>query len=302
MIFIISILVFALSLLYLLPISELIPERRLHQSLNIILTRQQGFDMKSASSNIVSKLFPLIRWMIFLFQIDGYAPRWSKYKNKLKLANAEHHINVTYFVGLKYLLSTLLVLYFALLSAVELSVEFFVLGIISALLGFVIPDQWLNIRIKRRKWEIQRQIPSVLISLAVTTDAGLSLMQALEEVCHRKQGELTNEIRKTLDEISVGIPQKEAMENLMDRVLVEELTLMVSAIIQTLEKGSSGMTLVLREQANAAWVKRKSKAKELGEKASIKLFLPLMGFILPALMIFIISPSVFTIIQFFDFQ
>lgn len=301
MILTISLLVMLLSLLYLLPLAEIFPQRHMQRTFNQILSRDESVRISSSTSKLFEILDPLIIWMINLFQIDGYAPRWSQYRNKIKLANADHYFNVTYFVGLKYLLSSLLFLYFVVLNIASFSLELSLLGIIVTFLGFVLPDQWLAIRIKKRRWEIQRQIPSVLISLSVTTDAGLSLMQAIEEVCNRKSGELCLELRRTLDEIAVGIPQKEAFENLIDRVLVEELTLMVSAIIQTLEKGAAGMTKVLREQANAAWSKRKSRAKELGEKASIKLFLPLMGFILPSLLIFIISPSIFTLIRFFDF-
>jgi len=298
----ITVYIFLLCMLYLLPISELFPNRYLHHSLNVILTRTtQGPRRVKTSSKHIQRIYPVLHLAIKIFHIDGFAPRWYRYKNQLRLANVEHIFTVDQFVALKYLLSSFLVIYCTQLTLLNLSFEMILLTVVLTWLGFFLPDQWIHIRVKQRRRKIQREIPSILISLAVTTDAGLSLLQALEEVCSRKPGELSTEFQKTMQEIAVGIPQKEAFENMINRVLVEELTLMVSALLQTLEKGSTGLTIVLRNQANEAWMKRKSLAKETGEKASIKLFLPLMGFILPALMIFLIGPAIFTILQFFEF-
>ncbi|OEF99140.1 hypothetical protein BHF71_10070 [Vulcanibacillus modesticaldus] len=298
MILIITILSFLMSLLFLLPLSELFPEKYLHKTVTTIIS-QQNKNQNKAASSIFKNIYPLINWSVVLFRIDGYAPRWNVIREKLRVANLEQIFTVEQFIGLKYLASSFIFIYFLFLNLIEHSFFFILLGVIMALIGFFLPDQWLNIKIRKKRYEIQKEIPSILISLAVTADSGLSLLQAIEEVSNRKSGALPEEFRKTLQEISVGIPQKEAFENMADRVLVDELTLFVSVLIQSLEKGAGGVTQVLREQANEAWNRRKSKAKELGEKASIKLFLPLIGLALPALMIFLITPAIFSLLKFF---
>lgn len=297
MVFILTTGIFLLCLLFLLPLSEMFLPKYLRSTVNTILSRPKPASM--TTSTILKKIYPLIRWMIILFRIDGYAPRWKRYKEYIRVAGLEKDLGVEQFIGIKYLVSTTILSYLLLVSLANFSFDFLLLGTIMSFVGFFLPDQWIKIRVKKRQWEIQKELPSVLISLAVTTDAGLSLFQALEEVCQRKKGALTEELSKTIQEVAVGIPQKEAFESMANRVLVEELTVFISALIQTIEKGSSGLPSVLREQANTAWSKRKSKAKELGEKASIKLFLPLITLILPALMIFLITPAIFSILKFF---
>ncbi|MDR6551567.1 type II secretion system F family protein [Paenibacillus qinlingensis] len=227
--------------------------------------------------------------------------RWDPYRNKLATLYVNKEVTVEQFIALKILAACLVFLYMLLLNVFQPSPFLFLLGMLLTLISYYIPDQLLNIQIKKRKWEIYRDIPSILLSLAVTTDAGLSLNQALEEICSVKTGALTEELRKTLQQISVGIPQKEAFEGLATRVRIDEITMFVSVLTQTLEKGSSGITHVLREQANESWAKRKGIAKELAGKASIKLFLPMIGLVLPALMIFLIVPAVFSILKFFKY-
>ncbi|WP_127580764.1 type II secretion system F family protein [Paenibacillus koleovorans] len=297
MILSISCLTFLLVLLYLLPLDELFPTRHLRNTVNVILSHKPAKNM--ANSPLLKLLVPLLNRIARLIKIDPYAPKWRKYRDDLQVANLEHLLTLEQLISIKYLVSVAIFIYTLLLLALDFSIEVLLLAVVLVFLGYFLPDQWLTIRVKKRRGDIQKELPSILISLAVTTDAGLTLFQALEEICHRKQGALTDEIKKTLQEISVGIPQKEAFQNMADRVLVEELTLFVSALIQTLEKGSSGITQVLREQATEAWSNRKSRAKELGEKASIKLFMPLIGLILPALMIFLLSPAIFAILKFF---
>lgn len=300
MIVTLTMLTLLICLLFLLPLAELFPEKYLHNTVEIVLSKNKTRSTVT-SSVFLRKLYPLIRLVGVIFRIDGYAPRWKSTREKVRIANIDNLFTVEQFIGLKYLSALFILIYVLFLSAIQFSLGYILLGLSTAFLGFLLPDQWLNIRIKRRRWEIQKEIPSILVSLAVTTDSGLSLLQAIEEVCNRKDGALTDEFKKTLMEISIGIPQREAFENMADRVLVEELTLFISVLIQSLEKGSSGVTQVLRDQANDAWNKRKSKAKELGEKASIKLFLPLIALTLPALMIFLITPAIFSIMKFFVF-
>ncbi|HYE67365.1 MAG TPA: type II secretion system F family protein [Anaerovoracaceae bacterium] len=289
---------FILLLLLLVPWAELFPKRYLHQTLSHIQAHRNT-TIVNPSFPILNRLKKLLSFTVTLFRIDGYSPQWDKLRAVFYRAELQRSLSIDEFIAIKYVLACFVFLYLLLVNAANLTLIIGLLGVVTAFLAFFLPDQWLKIRMQKKLWEIQKEIPSVLISLAVTTDSGLSLFQAIDEVCTRRKGVLIDELKKTMHAIRVGIPQREAFEQLADRIHSEELTLFVSVIVQTLEKGSSGMTKVLREQSNEAWQKRKSKAKELGEKASIKLFLPLISLTLPALMIFLIAPAIFSILKFF---
>ncbi len=166
-------------------------------------------------------------------------------------------------------------------------------------IAFLWPNMWLMNKINDRKMIIQKEMPFVLSSMAVIVESGLSLMQALTEISKMKDGALVEEFQTTLLEVEIGVSRIDAFERMIERVQVTELSIFLSSLIQSIEKGSSGISRLLKDQSDEMWKKRKSKAKGLAEKASIKLFLPLLLFVLPAMMIFILTPAVLSLITMF---
>ena len=102
-----------------------------------------------------------------------------------------------------------------------------------------------------------------------------------------------------IEEIEMGISRKEAFERLAERIDIFEVTMFTSSIVQSIEKGSMGIVEVLKKQSDEMWNHRKELTRELAEKASIKLFFPLLLFVLPAMMIFLLSPAIFSLKEFF---
>ena len=196
----------------------------------------------------------------------------------------------------------LVFLYFAILYAASGDPINFLLGIPACILGFFLPETLLRISAERRQNEIGREFPGMITSLAIITDAGLNLIPAIETLVNqqREHSFFADELNRALEEIKIGIPQKEVFVMLSARTNVEEVRFFVSALIQGLEKGSSGMTDIIRTQANESWQKRKLRAKELADKASIKLFLPLLLLVFPAFAIFLMGPMIFQLIELFS--
>src|SRR5690625_6560465 len=63
-------------------------------------------------------------------------------------------------------------------------------------MGFFLPDQWLKAKIDRRKAQIKRELPYVLNSIAVMSEAGLNLMPAIQEVSSKEESELSSELKR----------------------------------------------------------------------------------------------------------
>ncbi|MBN2793960.1 MAG: type II secretion system F family protein [Clostridia bacterium] len=166
-----------------------------------------------------------------------------------------------------------------------------------AIICFIWPNMWLENTIRTRKMSIQREMPFVLSSIAVMTESGQSLYQGIKEVAFMKEGALVEEFRTAIMEIEMGFSRVEAFERMRDRVQVTELSVFLSSLTQSIEKGSSGISELLKKQSEEMWKKRKEDAKELAEKASIKLFLPLLVFVLPAMMIFLLTPAVLSLVE-----
>ncbi|MCR5254806.1 MAG: type II secretion system F family protein [Acetatifactor sp.] len=205
-------------------------------------------------------------------------------------------------VTVKYLTLVVCGLYFGFLAMASKDPLNVLLGAMACALSFFLPETMLKISAGRRQEKISREFPAVITSLAIITDAGLNLITAIETLVNQQRDDsvFVDELHKALDEIKIGIPQKDAFLKLSASTNVEEVRFFVSALIQGLEKGSAGLTEIIRNQANESWNKRKLHAKELAEKASIKLFLPLLLLVFPAFAIFLMGPMVFSLIDLFS--
>lgn len=189
--------------------------------------------------------------------------------------------------------------YFALLWAVSRSPLLAAAAPLMIVLGLHVPDQWLAARLRRRRQQVERELPAAIHALAVGVEAGLSLGGAMEEAARRPGSVLAEEFRRAVEEVRLGRTQREALEAMAARCQVPELTRFVSTLVQHFEKGSAELTRLLREQAREAWEQRKRRAEELAQQASIKLFLPLLALVFPALLIFLFLPALLTLVGFF---
>lgn len=166
-------------------------------------------------------------------------------------------------------------------------------------LGFQVPTIWLNQRIRVRQEQIRRDLPHMLNSISILCDAGMNLFASIREVSETKDGALAEELQRVVKQVGAGMSQSKALEQLTLRCQVDEVSRFVSAITQTLERGSAGITAALRQQASEVWETRKKKAQQLGEQASMKLFFPLVLLAFPAMMIFILGPVAINLYEFF---
>lgn len=228
---------------------------------------------------------------------DGYRRRSE---HRLMLARLHEELPFELFLHVKVAAALLFSIYFVFLALGSGDPLYWWLSLAVAILGTFVPDQWLNMRINQRRRAVLRELPATLSTLAITTEAGLILGGAIAEVGRNRSGVLAEELRWATDQMSLGLPQATALETMATRCEVSELTLVVSSLIQSFEKGSHQVVAALRTQAADAWLNRRRKAEELAQQASIKLFLPLILMVFPAIMIFLLGPAALTILQFFS--
>lgn len=242
-------------------------------------------------------LFARYTRKILYFKVSNAAK--EKIEKNLVYSGLQSKITIEDFIGLQYVSAGVCIVYFGFLYIIHPSFSKFIYALLAVLLGYFFPLEWIKIKAKNRQWAIQKETPSILTSMAIITDAGLNLLQAVEEITKRHHGELAGEFKKTLEDIKIGISQKEAFERLCERCTVEEIHAFVSTIIQAIEKGNSGITVLIRKQAEESWESRKQKAKELAGKASLRLFFPLLLLVFPAFIIFLVGPIIFSIVEMF---
>jgi tight adherence protein C len=156
-------------------------------------------------------------------------------------------------------------------------------------LGWQLPSLWLSRRIDTRQLQMVRSLPDALDLIVVSVEAGHGLEAALQIVSTKLKGPLSQEIERTLQEMMVGKPRRDALRALAKRTDVPDLQLFIAAIVQADQLGVS-IAQVLRVQAEAQRVRRRQRAEEQAAKAPVKMLLPLVTCIFPSLMIMILGP------------
>jgi len=170
------------------------------------------------------------------------------------------------------------------------------IGIPAAILGFYLPDLYLQSKIDKRQKEVRRGMPDGLDLLTICVEAGLGFDAAMSKLYEKWDNELGRAFGRVVREIQLGKLRREALRDMADRLGVSEMTSFVAAVIQSEQLGVS-MAHVLRIQADQMRIRRRQLAEEEAHKAPIKMLLPMALFIFPALCIVLMTPAFLILIE-----
>lgn len=213
------------------------------------------------------------------------------YEQKLVLAGRPHGWNAETFVVFKYTVLGVLILG-------GLFTRSFLMLLMLGTLGLVLPDMYLSLCRKTRMEQIIKSLPDTLDMLSVSVEAGLGFDAALQKVVEKSEGPLAEEFSNTLTEIKMGKPRREALKDMATRIDVDDVTTFIGAIVQADSLGVS-ISNVLRIQADQLREKRKQRAEEKAQKAPIKMLIPILLFIFPALFLVLMGPAVISLAKSF---
>jgi tight adherence protein C len=182
-------------------------------------------------------------------------------------------------------------------SSLGLGSVVFVLGLVAfGYLGWIAPLKFVQDRAKRRREDIDYELPELIDLLIVTIEAGVGFVGSLQLAASRVQGPLGQELRLTIQEQTLGLAINEALKNMMERTDTASTRSFVRSIIQGETLGVS-IGQILRDLATEMRRRRRQAAEERAQKAPIKMLFPLVFLIFPAMFIVLLSPAAISIFR-----
>jgi tight adherence protein C len=160
------------------------------------------------------------------------------------------------------------------------------------ILGWRLPELILARLAARRRAQLELGMPDALDLLVICAEAGLNLSQALEEIgrdLRTSNRAVAEEFATTAAEMRVLSDRSEALENLARRTGLNTLRGMISTLNQSIRFGTP-LTESLGILAATMRAERMSRLEERAARLPVLLALPLMGFVMPSLLMIIGTP------------
>ena len=111
--------------------------------------------------------------------------------------------------------------------------------IIGAIVGLFIPRFYVKRQQTVRLNKFNDQLSDMLSLMVNGLRAGYSTMQALEAVSRELPAPISDEFRRVVQEMQIGIPMEKALDNLLRRIPSEDLDFVITAINVQREVGGN---------------------------------------------------------------
>ena len=165
------------------------------------------------------------------------------------------------------------------------------LWLVGFVAGFLAPNWQLDRRLAARRTLVVMELPIVLDMLTIATSAGLALEQALALVARQSEGAVAGELRRAVRELALGQGSViEVLEGMAERNAVPELARAIGQLRAAHEQGIP-LVQALSAQADALREQKRLRIVEEGDKASVRMIVPVALFILPALFVVLLVPA-----------
>jgi len=158
------------------------------------------------------------------------------------------------------------------------------------LVAYFVPELLLYSRGQERQEAIGLELADTLDQMTIAVEAGLGFESAMSRAGKNGKGPLAEELVRTLQDIAVGQPRREAYLALAERTGAPDLRRFIGAVVQADAYGVS-IADVLRTQAQEMRLKRRQRAEEKAMQIPVKVIFPLILCILPTLFIVLLGPA-----------
>jgi tight adherence protein C len=169
------------------------------------------------------------------------------------------------------------------------------------LIGLYLPRSVVGIRRERKREEHRRGFPEFLDLMVICADAGVGVDSAIDRISKDIAGNFPS-LARNLEfmslELRAGRTLRDALDNLSERLGIDEARSFATLLQQSEELGSS-LVQSLRVYSDEMRAKRLARAEEKAHGLPVKLVLPLGLCVFPVILGIVLLPVMFRIYKAF---
>jgi tight adherence protein C len=168
--------------------------------------------------------------------------------------------------------------------------------VLAAFAGWILPLTVVQRKARQRLDTVDRALPDLIDLLCVMIEAGLSFPASLRMASEQFGPPLSDELRLTLQEQTMGLSVDEALSHMADRADTPAMKSFVRAMSQGEKMGiSTGQ--IMRNLAGEMRNRRRARAEEKAQKTPVLMLFPLVFLIFPAMFIILMTPAVINLVN-----
>lgn len=170
------------------------------------------------------------------------------------------------------------------------------IGFLFLALAWCWPELYLRRLVVLRQKQLRQGLSYMIDLLRMQVNAGLNLETSFRSLTRESSGVWESELCQLMRALDHGLPLAQALTALAERLQIDDVQRLVAALKQAQLLGVS-LSETLTIQAETLQTRRRQRAEEQARLASVKIALPLVFLIFPALLIIYIAPAVLRIVQ-----
>lgn len=172
------------------------------------------------------------------------------------------------------------------------------LGVVLSLLLYISQKEKEKEGKKRRDMQMTLDYPQLVSTFTLFLGAGMPARGVWYRMAEHYEGqkaengrrEVYEEMVRSMHEMKGGANEGECYERFGERCGLPIYRKFAALLSQNLRKGTKGLALILKQEADNAFEERKSLAKKLGEEAGTKVLIP-MFLMLAVVLVIIVVPA-----------
>ena len=104
------------------------------------------------------------------------------------------------------------------------------LGVVGAIVGAFLPRLYVKRQQAKRLVKFNEQLPDMLNLMVNGLRAGYSVMQAMEAISRELPAPISDEFRRVVQEMALGVTTEKALDNLLRRIPSDDLDMTITAM------------------------------------------------------------------------